>query len=110
MSGQDLFLELMDKKRILERALGELGKRGRAKAKAEQLYRETLAELQLVKRADGLPATIIGDVCRGDKKVAKLKLDRDVAEVDYTANLEAINVYKIIVRILENQIEREWRG
>ena len=34
--------------------------------------------------------------------------NRDVTESKYKAAQEAINVYKLAVRILQNQIEREW--
>lgn len=106
--GQDLFLELKDKQIMLERALGELGKRGRAKAEAEADYRVALAQEMLKKREDGFPATLIGDLCRGEKHIAKLKFERDVAETMYQAAMEAINTYKLGIRVLSDQIDREW--
>jgi hypothetical protein len=108
MSGQDLFMELQDKQRLLEKALGELGRRGRSKAEAEQDYRVALAQEMLKKRDAGFPATLIGDLCRGEKHIAKLKFERDVAETMYTAALEAINAYKLSIRVLSDQIDREW--
>lgn len=107
-SGQDLFLQLMDKQRTLEAALGELGKRGREHAKAEAVYRVALADKILDERDKGMPVTIISDICRGNRKIAKLKLERDVAEVMYSTAMEAINVHKLAVRMLEGQIQREW--
>jgi len=108
MSGQDIYLELIDKQHTLERALGELGKRGRAHANAEQVYRVALAQKILIERDKGTPVTIISDLCRGDADIAKCKFMRDVAEVEYRSALEAINVYKIAVRTIEGQIAREW--
>ena len=108
MSGQDLFMELQDKQKLLEQALKELGRRGRAKADSEQKYRVALAQEILIKRDKGLPATLIGDLCRGEKHIAKLKFERDVAETMYTAALEAINAYKLGIRVLSDQIDREW--
>lgn len=108
MSGQDLFMELQDKQRLLEKALGELGRRGRAKAEAEQNYRVALAQEILIKRDKGFPATLIGDLCRGEKHIAKLKFERDVAETMYAAALEAVNAYKLGIRVLSDQIDREW--
>ena len=52
--------------------------------------------------------TIISDICRGTPEIAKLKFERDVAEVNYKAAMEAINVYKLQIKIYENQIDREW--
>lgn len=108
MSGQDLFIELQDKQRLLETALGELGKRGRAHANAEQVYRIALAQKILEEREKNVPVTIISDICRGDKAIAKLKFERDCAEVIYSAALEAIQTYKLAIRMLDAQIGREW--
>ena len=57
---------------------------------------------------EGTPVTIIGDICRGDKDIARKKFDRDCAEVAYRAALEAINNYKLQIRILDEQLNREW--
>lgn len=108
MSGQDLFLELRHKQQMLDTALGELGKRGKENAKAEATYRMALSKKILEERDKGTPVTIISDVCRGDKEIARLKFTRDVAEVMYQAAMEAINIYKIEARQLEAQIDREW--
>lgn len=106
--GQDLFLDLQDKTTMLDKALHQLGARGRAYAQAEHDYRVALAKKMLKERDSGLPVTIISDICRGDEEIAGLKRDRDVAETVYKAALEACNIYKIQVRVLENQIAREW--
>ena len=34
-------------------------------------------------RAEGVPVTIISDLCRGNEKIADLKLKRDIAETLY---------------------------
>lgn len=110
MSGQDLMQELSAKVELLDKALGALGSRGRAHAEAEQKYRVALSRRILQERESGTPVTILSDVCRGDKEIARLKFERDVAEQVYKAALEAINCYKIQIRVLENTIEREWKG
>jgi hypothetical protein len=108
MSGQDLFNELRAKQHLLETSLGELGKRGRESANAEQTYRVALAKKILEERDKGVPVTIISDICRGDREIARLKFERDVAEVSYSAAMEAINIYKLAIRTLDEQIGREW--
>lgn len=108
MSGQDLFLEMQEKATMLDKALWQLGKRGEAYAKAEYAYRVGLSEQILIERDKGTPVTIISDICRGNAKIAKLKMERDIAEAVYKAAMEACNVYKLQVKILENQIDREW--
>lgn len=104
----DLVNEISSKTTSLDAALVQLGKRGRELAQAEHDYRVALAEKILRERDGGMPVTIINDVCRGDRKIAKLKLERDIAQVMYDSALEAINVYKLQTRVLENQIDREW--
>ena len=108
--GVDLLNELNGKTALLDKALNQLGVRGRAYAQSEQDYRIALAEKMLTERANGLPATILSDICRGDIKIAKLKFERDVAETVYKAALEAINAYKLQIKLLESQIDREYRG
>lgn len=110
MSGQDLMLELQNKVALIDAALRQLGARGRDFARAEQDYRVALAQKIAVEREKGTPVTIMSDVCRGDREIARMKFDRDVAEITYKAAMEACNVYKLQLRILENQIDREYRG
>lgn len=109
-SGQDLDLELRDKLRLLDMSLREYGKRGRTYAQAEHDYRVAMAKQVLIERDKGQPVTIISDICRGNVEIAKLRFERDVAEVDYKAAQEAINSYKLQIKILEAQRAREWSG
>lgn len=104
----DLVSEVFRKAEMLEVALTESGKRGKALSQAEMTYRVALAEKILNLRDSGFPATLIGDLARGDKEVAKLKFDRDCAEVVYDNAREAINTYKKNIDVLREQIAREW--
>lgn len=81
---------------------------GAKKANAEALYRQELAKEILNRRAEGMPVTIISDVCRGQPRIAKLKTDRDIADSTYQAIIESINSQKLAIRVLEAQIAREW--
>lgn len=110
MSGQDLMEEMAAKVGLLDTALRKLGERGRMHAQTERDYRVALAQKILIERDKGTPVTIISDVCRGSAEIAAKKFERDCAETNYEAAKEAINTYKLQIRILENQIEREWRG
>lgn len=49
-------------------------------AKAEEAYRVALAEKIVTLRHEGTAATVCGDLARGDKGVAVLKRNRDIAE------------------------------
>jgi hypothetical protein len=104
----DLINDMNTKVAMLDKALGQLGSRGREHAQKEQDYRIALAEKILIERDKGMPVTIISDVCRGDRTIARLKFERDVAEVVYKSALEAINVLKLQVKVLDEQIGREW--
>jgi len=104
----DLWSEITADIRLLERAIEELKPRGQMKATTERDYRMALAKKILEMRAEGTPATLIGDLSRGQEDIANLKMQRDIAETLYESALEAINVYKLKIRILESQLSREW--
>jgi len=111
MTGRtDIMQELSDKVNLLDTANKAFSRRGQDYAKAEHDYRVGLAEKILAEREKGTPVTIMGDICRGDRNIAKLKMERDIAEVVYKSAGEAINNYKIQIRILDNAIEREWNS
>lgn len=108
MDGLNLYQELQNKTDLLDVAVRELRSRGTAFAQAERDYKVALAEALLNERSNGMPMTIIGDVCRGKRDIAKLRFDRDCAEVLYKSAMEAINSLKLQLRLIENQIQREW--
>ena len=51
---------------------------------------------------------MIDKTCYGIPSVAEARFKRDVAETVYKANLEAINTIKLQMRLIENQLSREW--
>ncbi len=108
MSGQELFEELSEKTKLLDTALTHFGKRGRIYANAHAKYRMELSKEILAEREKGTPVTIVSDVCRGKTTIADLCMKRDIAEAMYKAAQEAINVYKLEVNILREQIDREY--
>ena len=104
----DLIEEIRLKSNQLDKAVERLPGTGKYFAQSEQNYRIALARRILEERAKGTPVTIISDICRGDREIAKLRFERDCAEVMYKSALEAINTIKLEIRILDAQIEREW--
>ena len=106
--GADLINEIQQKSNQLTTAITELKKRGRIKSITESEYRVAMATKLLELRDLGHPVTIIGDLARGNRDIADLRLKRDIAETEYNVALEYINVTKLQIRILENQIGREW--
>lgn len=105
----NLIQEIGAKSALLDAAIKQLGIRGRAYAQAEHDYRVAMRKKVLQERANGTPVTIISDLCRGDPDVAKLRMERDIALTVYESAQEAINGYKLQIRILDSQIEREWK-
>ena len=104
----DLFLEAQDKTTELDRALGNLGKLGRSYAQAERLYKVALRKSILAERNKGTPVTIILNLVKGEDEVSELRFKRDVAESLYKACMEGINVLKLEVKLMNDQIDREW--
>jgi hypothetical protein len=107
--SSDLIQEIGSKSALLDAAIKQLGIRGKSYAQAEHDYRVAMRKKILDERAKGTPVTIISDLCRGDPEVAKLRLERDIAKTVYESAQEAINGFKLQIRILDSQIEREWK-
>ena len=108
MSGQDLLLEIQEKVHLLDKAVNQFGKRGRAAAEAERNYRILFAKEILKLKSEGLPATLIPDIAKGN--AADAKFERDAADVTYQSAKEAINALKIQIKVLDEQLSREWHS
>ena len=104
----DLFEEITRLTRELDTAVRELRKSGTNLADAERKYKIRLKQEALKLREEGMPVTLIDKVIYGVQEVADLRFNRDVKEAIYQANLESINSTKLKLRILENQLNREW--
>ena len=61
-------------------------------------------------REKGYPTTLIPEIVKGLKDVAELDFRRNVADVVYYSNKEAINVYKKKADDLRAIYEKEWSG
>ena len=105
----ELIQEIGTKSSLLDAAVKQLGVRGKAYAQAERDYKVAMARKILQEREKGTPVTIISDVCKGDTEIARLRFERDCAEVVYKSAMEAIQSIKLQIRILDSQIEREWK-
>lgn len=92
---------------VLQASIKELQARGVKKAQAESNYRIALGKYLLEQREKGVPVTIIKDLARGDRTVARLRLERDIADVIYDSCQQSIYATKIELNILSDQIKRE---
>ncbi len=107
---QDLTVELNKLRADLNFAIKEIRERGQAKSIAERDYRVALAKEILELRTEGTPVTIINDLCRGNEKIATLKMKRDIAETLYDSAMQAIYNYKLNIDIIQNQINATHKG
>lgn len=83
---------------------------GVALAEAEHAYRVAKAVKIFELRDEGQPATIIGDLVNGDSYIAELRMERDVAEVEFKAVQSNINTLKLELRLINDEINREWNS
>ena len=104
----ELIQELQQKDRELSASIRQLRISGTAKAEAEKEYKIKLREEALKLRTEGMPVSLINQIVYGVPVVAELRLKRDIADTVYHANLEASHSNKLQMRVIENQIEREW--
>lgn len=93
---------------LLTSALSEYKKRGQDYAKAYRDYRVKVAQKLLELKAEGMPVTISYDIARGNEEVAKAKEQEIITECLYKSCQEAINVYKLKIKILQSQINNDY--
>ena len=108
-SGQDLLTSIKECSQTIDACIKSLMKHGRTKAETEMNYRIALAQKILTERDKGTPVTIISDICRGDKEIAKAKCNRDIAETMYEVVMQKIYATKLELSVLENQYKIEYR-
>lgn len=105
----DLYNELQQKIKELNISIKKLRETGTEYAEAERDYKITLRQEALKLRAEkGMPVTLIQQVVYGVPEVAEKRFKRDVKEAIYQANQEAIQSVKLQIRVIENQLAREY--
>lgn len=106
----DLYLEIQNKINELNVSLKKLRETGTAYAEAERDYKLLLRKEILKLRDEGQAIGVITLICYGIPSVAEARFKRDVCETIYQANQEAIQTIKLQIRIMENQLDREWNN
>ena len=105
----DLFEDIQKLIDELTISIKKLRQTGNDLAEAERDYKMTLRQEALKLRSEkGMPVTLIQQIVYGIPEVADKRFKRDVKEAIYKSNQEAINVLKLQIRIMENQIQREY--
>ena len=106
----DLLQELWKINDLLTKAQENFKQRGIEYAKAYKNYRILLAKELLVLKADGMPVTIAYDIARGKEEIANAKEQEIITECLYKSCQEAINTYKLQIKIIQAQINNELGG
>ena len=106
----DLYQEISDKLRDLDYCIKQLRANGSALADAERDYKVRLRAECLALRDEGMPVTLIQLTAYGIPEVAELRHRRDMAQIVYDANKDAVNAIKLELRILDNQVAHELGG
>lgn len=104
----NLVMEIEQKSQELSQSIKLLRKNGINLAECEKNYKMTLTTEALRLKTEGLAVTLIDKIIYGLANVADLRFKRDVAKATYEANLEHIAVIKLQLRLLENQLAREY--
>ena len=105
----DLYHDIQELMKELTASIKLLRVNGNALAVAERDYKIKLRQEALKLRVEkDMPVTLINQVIYGVPEVAEMRFKRDVAEITYNTNLEHINVTKLKLRLLENQLSREY--
>ena len=107
MELQKLTKAIWDTSRRIEDGVNTLAKKAKEYAEAEKEYRLALGKEILILREQGIQATLIPDIARGN--TAELKFKRDLAEVTYKTCKEMLqglqaelSGYQSILRIQQD--------
>lgn len=92
--------EIYDVAQRLQKAAAEIYKLANKRAVTERTYRLHLAQEIVKLRAEGIPSTIINDLARGN--VADDKFQRDLADGQYRAAIEAMEALKSQLMALQS--------
>lgn len=104
----DLQIKLSKLEQELDIAIKKLRETGREYAEAYTNYRIELAKELLKLKADGYAISLANDIARGKPEIAHLKFEEISKEAIYKANQESILATKLKMKIIEEQINREY--
>lgn len=107
---QDLMKELNAVKGELHQSMKDFRSSGVKLAQAEHDYQLEKAKTWRILKAEGCTSTELANIIKGQPEVAEAMFKRDTAKATYTAHQEHINVLKLELRVIENQIAREWNS
>lgn len=106
----ELYETLEELLRDLDISVRSLRKTSSDYAKAYSQYRVALAKELVKLKSEGYAITLAGDIARGKPEIAHLKFKEISTEGIYKANLESINATKLRIKIIQEQINKEYNA
>ena len=104
----ELVMEIQSKYQELEISVKRLRHTGEEYAEAERTWRKIRSQKALELRSQDMAIGMIDKVLDGISEVADAKFEMQAKEAVYKANQEHINATKLLLRILENQYNKEY--
>lgn len=104
----ELWEEIITIDRQLNDALSTFRQNGIKYCQAEREYQMAKSKEIMRLKSEGYPVTLIPQIVKGLENVAELDFNRNLAEVVYKANQEAILIKKLQLRVKESEIERDY--
>lgn len=101
----DISQEIYDICKRLNKASQEIFRLGREKSEFERDYRMSLSKELLRLRVEGMAATLIPDIARGNVSDALFK--RDVSESTYQSAIQSMNVLKANLSALQSLLRNQ---
>ena len=106
MDGLQAINELNDLTLALGKKVALLRDYGVKLAQAKHDYNVELGKEIMRLRTEGVPATLVEKLAKAH--IAKVVLNMDLAEVMHDTQKEDIMATKLKIRVLQEQINREW--
>lgn len=103
-----IWVRVNECQRLLDLAIAESKTRGRDMVAKEAAYYSAKAEESLAMLDAGYANTFIQTVIKGRPRVSEAMHAYHEAEVYYKNAQDAIQVYKLKLRVMEAELEREW--
>ena len=110
LNGQDQMQLIERAKKNMELATFAYKDHSNNYSEAERDYRIALAKKIIELKAEGYAATLILDLCKGDKVVANLKMTRDIESGLMQSAQSAIYNYRLEFKVLTEQAKQDMFG
>ena len=104
----DLFSERESLRRKLDQCIKMLRQTASDYAQADREYNVAVRACWMRLRDRDMPIGMINKVYKGEEDVAEKRFALIQAEAMKDANREAVMSYKLQLRLVEDQIQREW--